>query len=305
MPSTERSATSGLLFGISAYLLWGILPLYFVALGAIGPFEIVSGRVLLTLIFCAGAVTVLRQWGRTAALLRDRGILLRLAAAGAVIYVNWQVFVIASTSGHVIDASLGYFINPVVTVLLAVVLLKERLTPVQWVAIGLTVVAFAIIAIGYGIFPWTGLVLALSFGFYGYLKSSVGERVPAISGLFVETLVLTPLAIAIISVLGITTGLTVGDADPVTILLFACSGAVTAVPLLCFAASARRIPLSVLGFLQYLAPTLMFLQGWLLLGEDVPPARWAGFGLVWLALTCLSFDTIRRAGRERRRKRLG
>lgn len=305
MAPAQRTAPSGLVFGVSAYLLWGVLPLYFVALGAIGPFEIVAGRVVLTLIFCAVAVTVLRQWGPTAALLRDRGVLLRLAAAAAVIYVNWQVFVVASTTGHIIDASLGYFINPVVTILLAVLFMHERLTPVQWAAVGLTVVAFAIIAIGYGIFPWTGLILALSFGCYGYLKSSVGDRVPALGGLFVESLVLTPFAIAILSLLGIVTGLSIADADPVTVILFAGSGAVTAVPLLCFAAAARRIPLSVLGFLQYLAPSLMFLQGWLLLGEAVPPARWAGFGLVWLALVCLSFDTVRRARRERRLRRLG
>lgn len=295
----ERTTASGLAFGLAAYLLWGSLPLYFVALSTLDPFEIVSGRVVLTLVVCALAATVLRQWRRILAVLRDRTVLLRLIAAGCVIYVNWQVFVIASTTGHVIDASLGYFINPVVTVLFAVLLLRERLTPVQWVAVGLTVVAFGIIAIGYGIFPWTGLLLALSFGFYGYLKSSVGSRVPALAGLFAETLVLTPIAVVVLGVLWGLSGLSIETADTATLIVFAFSGVVTALPLLCFAASARRLPLSVLGFLQYLSPTLIFLQGWLVLGEEIPPARWAGFGLVWVALVFLSIDTVRRARRRR------
>lgn len=288
-------AGRGLAYGFSAYLLWGVLPLYFVLLSVLDPFEIVAGRILLTLGFCAILLTALRQWPETVALLRDRRALLRLAAAGAVIYVNWQVFVIASTTGHVLDASLGYFINPVVTVLFAVLLLGERLSPVQWTAIGLTVVAFAIIAVGYGIFPWTGLLLALSFGFYSYLKSKVGGRTPALAGLFTETLVLSPVALAILGMLAATSGLSSLAADDGTRWLFLLSGAATAVPLLFFAEAARRLSLSAVGFMQYIGPTIMFFVGWLALGEEIPVARWIGFGVVWAALALLSFDTVRRA----------
>ncbi|MGO1538324.1 MAG: EamA family transporter RarD [Leucobacter sp.] len=298
-PDAAGKLRKGLGFGVSAYFLWGVLPLYFVLLTPLNPFEIVAWRILLTLIFCGLLLTVMRQWAQTAALLRDRKVLLKLTAAGAVIYVNWQVFVIASTSGHVVDASLGYFLNPVVTVLLAVLFARERLTVMQWIAIGTTAVAFVIIAIGYGTFPWIAMILALSFGLYGYFKSSVGGGVPALPGLFVESMVLTPLSLVILAVVGSTFGLSVLHADAFTIGMLGLVGAATAIPLIFFAAAARRIPLKVLGFLQYLAPSIMFFIGWLALDEHVPPARWLGFALVWTALVLLSIDSLRRA-RQRR-----
>ncbi|MBK0419739.1 EamA family transporter RarD [Leucobacter sp. CSA1] len=281
-------------YGLTAYLLWGVLPLYFVLLGAIDPFEVVAGRILLTLVFCGLLLTVLRQWGPVAAILRDRSALATLAAAGLVIYVNWQVFVIASFTGHVVDASLGYFINPVVTVLFGVALLGERLTAAQWGAVGVTVIAFVTIAIGYGTFPWIAVLLACSFGLYGYLKRKVGADVPALPGLFVETLVLSPLAVALLALIPVFTGAGFLGADGSTLALFSLAGIATAIPLLLFAAAARRLPLVALGFIQYVGPTVMLLIGWLVLGERIPPARWIGFGLVWAALVLLSADGLRR-----------
>ncbi|MEB4614273.1 EamA family transporter RarD, partial [Leucobacter sp. M11] len=282
----------GLIFALGSYLIWGLLPLYFALLVGLNAFEIVAWRILLTLVFCALLLTVTRGWAQVAAVFRDRAVLGRLALAGAVIYVNWQTYVIASVSGHILDASLGYFINPVVTILLAVIILGERLSPVQWVALAVTVLAFAVIAIGYGTFPWIALLLALSFGVYGFLKKGIGNRVGALPGLFVETVVLTPVALVILGVLAGTRGLDVASASPGLIAVLALSGAVTGLPLILFAAGARRLSLTALGFTQYLAPSLMFLVGWLVLGEQVPVARWVGFALVWGALIVLSVETL-------------
>ncbi|WP_025133746.1 EamA family transporter RarD [Leucobacter sp. PH1c] len=298
VPSRSESRR-GLLAALAAYTLWGILPLYFVLLAGINPFEIVAWRIVLTLVFCAILITAMRQWDEVARVLRDRRLLGRLALAGVVIYINWQTYVVASTSGHVLDASLGYFINPVVTILLAVLLLGERLGLVQWLALGATVVAFGIIAFGYGTFPWVALVLALSFGYYGFVKKDVGGRVSALPGLFVETLVLTPVALGILGVLGATRGLDAFTAEPAELALLACAGIATAIPLLLFAASARRISLTALGFTQYLAPSIMFALGWLVLGEHIPVARWIGFAVVWAALLVLSVETLRGARRSR------
>lgn len=297
--SPRGESQRGLLAALAAYTLWGFLPLYFVLLVGIDAFEIVAWRILLTLVFCAILITALRQWGEVGRVLRDRRLLGRLTLAGAVIYVNWQTYVLASTSGHVLDASLGYFINPVVTILLAVLLLGERLGRVQWIALGATVVAFVIIAVGYGTFPWVALVLALSFGYYGFVKKDVGGRVGALPGLFVETLVLTPIALVVLAVLGATRGLDALSAPPAEMWILSGAGIATAVPLLLFAASARRISLTALGFAQYLAPSIMFLVGWLVLGEHIPVARWIGFAVVWGALIVLSVETLRANRRKR------
>lgn len=290
-PSETRA---GLGYGVSAYLIWGILPLYFVLLTGIDPFEIVAWRVLLTLVFCALLLVVTRQWPATVRVLRDRRTVLGLALAGLTIYANWQTFIIASTSGHVVDASLGYFLNPVVTVLIAVTLLGERPSAMQWVAIAVTVVAFVVIAVGYGTFPWIAVVLALSFGFYGYIKRRVGSVVPALPGLFVETLLLSPVALVALGIIAVADGLSFTYASGGTLALLSVAGVATAVPLILFAASARRLSLTVIGFMQYIGPTLMLFVGWLWLGEDIPPARWLGFALVWGALVLLTVDSVRR-----------
>jgi len=187
---------SGILYAIAAYGLWGILPLYFLLLLPSGAFEVVAFRILMSLVFCALLLTVTRAWRRFGELLRDRRTVLFMALAAVAIYVNWQVYIFAALNGHVIEGSLGYFINPIVTVLLGVLVLREKVRPAQWAALGIAFAAILVIVVGYGSVPWIALVLAFSFGAYGLIKRVVGPRVDAVGGLTLETAWLAPVAIA-------------------------------------------------------------------------------------------------------------
>jgi len=289
-PAPDRVSGSGLAFAIGSYFLWGFLPVLFYLLRSASAVEVVSWRIVLALLFCAVLLTVMRGWGRLVALLRDRRAVLTLALAAVLIVVNWLVYVYASANGHVVEASLGYFTNPIVTVLLGVVLLRERLRPAQWVAVGVSAIAVLVIAIGYGSFPWIALTLAASFGLYGLVKKRVGPAADAVSGLTVETAVLTPVAAVALVVLGSTVGLSVAGAGPVHLLLILSLGFATATPLILFAAAARRIPLVYLGLVQYLTPIMQLVIGVLFLHEQMPPERWLGFGIVWVALVILTVD---------------
>ena len=291
---------SGLSYAIGAYALWGVLPIYFIALEPTGPFEIVAWRVLFSLVFCALLIAVTRAWRPFAILIRDRRVVLTMGLAGLLIFVNWQTYVYATLNGQVVEAALGYFINPIVTVLLGVIVLRERLNATQWVAMGISVVAVIVLAVGYGQLPWIALVLAFSFGFYGLIKKRVGSRVDAVSGLTLETAWLAPLAVVQLVFVGMTTGLTIGTAGAWHTVLLVSAGAVTAVPLLLFAAASRRLPLIYMGFIQYFAPFIQFLVGVFVLQEPMPPERWIGFGLVWLALIVLTFDLLRGVRASRR-----
>ncbi|WP_420488858.1 EamA family transporter RarD [Microbacterium cremeum] len=303
MPPTgiesARERSLGGVYAFSAYLLWGFLPLYFLLLAPTEPFELVAWRILLSLIFCALLLTVTRTWRRLAAIMRQRRLLWLTALAGVLIYINWQVFILGALSGHVIETSLGYFINPIVTVMLGVLVLHERLRRAQWVAIGIAVVAVVVIIVGYGAFPWIALTLAASFGVYGLVKNKVGPSVDAVSGLTLETLWLTPVAAVVLIVVGVTGGLTMGTSGWEHALLLSLAGVITAVPLLLFAAGARRAPLTLIGILQFVAPILQFLIGWLVLQEPMPLERWIGFGLVWVALTILTVDSVLHTRRAR------
>ncbi|MFF2369912.1 EamA family transporter RarD [Agromyces sp. NPDC058110] len=290
----------GLAYAIGSYVLWGFLPIYFIALAPSGPFEIVGWRVVLSLVFCVLLLTVTRSWRPFGTLLRDRRIVLTMGLAGALIYVNWQTYVYATVSGQVVEAALGYFINPIVTVFLGVLVLRERLNVTQWIAVGISIVAVVVLAVGYGQLPWIALVLAFSFGTYGLIKKRVGPKVDAVSGLTLETAWLTPIAVVILVVVGSTSGLTLGTSSAWHAVLLLCAGAVTAVPLLLFAAAARRLPLIYMGFIQYFAPFIQFIVGVVVLQEPMPPERWVGFGLVWLALVVLTFDLVRGARAARR-----
>lgn len=302
-PPTEHR-TSGLLFAISAHVLWGVLTLYFIALAPTTAWEIVAWRVIFSLVFCALLLTVTRAWRPFASLIRSPRILFTMGLAGALIYVNWQTYVLATVTGHVVEAALGYFINPIVTVLLGVLVQRERLRPGQWVAVGLSAVAVVVLAVGYGAFPWIALLLAFSFGFYGLIKKRVGPTVDAVSGLTLETMWLTPVAVVQLIVVGLTTGITLGAYGPWHTVALAGAGVVTAVPLLFFAAASRRLPLVYLGFVQYVTPLIQFLVGVFVLHEAMPPERWLGFGIVWLALIVLSVDMIAAARAGRRVARL-
>lgn len=296
---TAREERLGGIYAFAAYFLWGFMPLYFLLLAPIGPWEIVVWRILFSLLFCAILLTVTRTWGKLLAILRDRRLVFWTIIAGLLIYVNWQVFLIGILTGHVIEGSLGYFINPIVTVLLGVLVLGEKLRTAQWVAIGFAALAVIVIIVAYGSFPWIALTLAASFGTYGLVKKQIGPRVDAISGLTLESLWLTPIAIIQIIVVGATTGLVWGTQGAWHTALVPLAGVITAVPLLLFAAGARRAPLTVIGLLQFVAPILQFITGAWIMQEPMPLERWIGFGLVWLALIVLSADSLISARRTR------
>ncbi|MUN07585.1 EamA family transporter RarD [Agromyces luteolus] len=291
---------AGLAYAVSAYALWGFLPVYFIALAPSGPVEIVALRILLSLVFCAVLIAVTRTWRAFRALLRDRRVVLIMGLAGVLIFANWLTYVFAAVTGQVVEAALGYFINPIVTVFLGVIVLRERLNAVQWTAVGISIVAVVVLALGYGQMPWIALVLAFSFGFYGLIKKRVGHRVDAVSGLTLETAWLAPVAVVLLVVVASTGGLTIGTQSGWHTVLLLSAGAVTAIPLLLFAAASRRLPLIYMGFIQYFAPFIQFVVGVVVLGEPMPPERWAGFGLVWLALVVLTFDLVRGARAARR-----
>lgn len=289
----------GAWYGATAYLLWGAFPLYFRLLHRSGAVEILLHRISWSLVVCTLVVAVTRSWAGVRAALSDARSALMLGLAATVLAVNWGVYIYAVNTGHVIEASLGYYINPLVTVVLGVVVLRERLRRLQWAAVGVGTAAVAVLTAGYGRLPWIALVLAGSFGLYGLLKNRIGGSVGALASLTTETVLLAPFAITTVIFFEVT-GRGHFTADPPWQgLLLASSGIATVVPLLAFAAAARRVPLSTLGLLQYLTPTLQLLCGVLLLGEHMPPARWAGFGLVWVALVLLTADSLA-AARERR-----
>jgi chloramphenicol-sensitive protein RarD len=289
----------GLAFGLGAYALWGLFPLYFPLLEPAGGLEIVAHRVVWSLVFVALLLTVIRAWPRVRAAVTDRRALLILVGAAALISVNWLVFVYGVNSGQVVETSLGYFINPLVSVLLGVVVLSERLRPAQWVAVGIAAVAVTVLTVDYGRPPWIALVLAATFGLYGLLKKLV--RVDAAPGLLLETAIVVVPALVVLAVLHAQGEGTAGNSGTAHLLLLVGSGVATAVPLLLFAAATSRIPLSTVGLLQYLTPSMQLAIGVFVYDEPMPPLRLVGFAVVWLALAVFTVDTLRAARASRRR----
>ncbi|MFJ6653912.1 EamA family transporter RarD [Microbacterium sp. NPDC091313] len=291
-PVGSRERALGIAYSLGAYVLWGVLPLYFLLLAPSGGWEVVAWRIVLALVFCVLLLAVTRAWRRLVGILRQPRLLALTALAGVLIYVNWQTYVLATLSGHVVEASLGYFINPLVTILLGVLILRERLRPAQWGALALVVAAVAVIVIGYGAFPLIALTLAFSFGLYGLVKKRVGPAVDAVSGLTLESAWLAPVAIVQLAVVGATSGLTIFTAGAAHAVLLLLAGAITAVPLLMFASGARRVPLTLVGMLQFTTPIIQFAIGVWVLHEPMPPERWIGFALVWAALAILTADSV-------------
>jgi chloramphenicol-sensitive protein RarD len=287
----------GIVYGLAAYLLWGAFPLFFPLLEPAAPVEILAHRIVWSL---AAVVVVLAVTGSVrslVAVLRDRRRLKLLSAAAVLIAVNWGTFIYAVNSEHVIESSLGYFITPIVSVAFGVIVFRERLRGWQYAALGLGAVAVGLLAVDYGHLPWIALILALSFGTYGLLKKLAD--VGAAESLALETLVLLVPALVYLVVLEASGGGTFAHRGADHVLLLIAVGPITAVPLLFFAGAVTRVPLTVMGMLQYLAPVLQFLVGLVIVGEDMPPSRWIGFGLVWIALVVLSVDGLRASRRAR------
>lgn len=301
MPERYVSEVSrGTAMGIAAYLLWGLFPLYFDALKPTGPWEILAHRILWSLLLCVVVLAVLRDFRWLRDLRGQYRLLAGVTIAALLIATNWVVYIAAVTSGHTSDAALGYFLNPLVTVALGVVVLGEKLRPLQWAAVGVGVFAGVFLTVAGGRFPWTSLALAFSFGLYGLVKNKVGAHLSALHGFTLETAILAPLAaitLGLIAVWG--GGLDFGRHGAVHTTLLALAGVATAVPLLLFAAAARRIPLVTVGLIQFATPIMQLLCAVLFLGEHVSTARWIGFGIVWIALILLTLDSVRALRRAR------
>ena len=303
MAPADSDLRKGTAFGFSAYLLWGLFPLYFHALIPAGAWEILSHRILWTLALCLILLAATRNLGFLGRLLRDGRRLATMSVAALLIAANWVIYVVAVTSGHVTEAALGYFLNPLVTVMLGVLVLGERLRRLQWIAVAIGVVACGYLAIDYGRPPWISVSLALTFAAYGLMKNRIGGHLTALEGLSAETFVLAPFAVALLVWLGSSDEMTWTGHGVSHQALLVFSGVATAIPLLLFAAAASRIPLTTIGLLQFMTPIMQLLCGVLLLGESMSGARWIGFALVWVALVVLTLDSLGAARRSRRQRR--
>jgi chloramphenicol-sensitive protein RarD len=288
----------GFLLGAAAYAMWGLFPLYWPLLRPAGAVEILAHRIFWSVVVMVLLVVLLGRLRNLRGVLEDRRALAMLVLAAAVIAVNWGTFIWGVNNGHVVETSLGYFINPLVTVLMGVLILGERLRRLQWVALGIAAAAVVGLTVEYGRPPWVALALAFSFGTYGLAKKKA--NVCAVESLTVETLVLAPVAAGYILWLVAQETSTFGAEGAAHGVLIAATGLVTAVPLICFGAAATRISLTTIGLLQYLAPTIQFALGVLIFREAMPTMRWVGFALVWLALVIFTYEALNNRRRQLR-----
>ena len=288
--------TSGLLYGLGAYSCWGVFPGFFPLLAPAGPFEVLAHRILWTVVLMAVVIVAVRRIGDLAKI--TARVWLLLAVAAFLISVNWVVYIYAVNNGHVVDAALGYFITPLISVAIGVVLFREKLTRAQLAALVIAVVAVAVLAVQLGSPPWIALGIAVSFGFYGAVKKLVPTD-PRVS-VGVEAGLAAPFALVYIVVIEATGAGEFFSNGPWHIVLTILTGLVTAIPLLCFAAAAQRLPLVTLGLLMYLNPVMQTSWGLLIGHEPMPPARWLGFALIWVALVVFSVDAVLRARKSER-----
>jgi len=280
----------GVLFALAAYILWGFFPLYFKAIQQVSALQILAHRIAWGFVFTLAVVLVLRQWKEFRASVFNRRTFLIYAGASVVLGINWFTYVWAVITNHVVESSLGYFINPIVSVLLGVIFLRERLRTFQWVAIAMVTAGVVYLTITFGQLPWISLVLAVTFGFYGLLKKIA--PLGALHGITLETAVLTIPSLAYLFIVNANGTGTFGHSTPLLDFLLVLSGPVTAIPLLLFATGARRIPLTTIGLLQYIAPTLQFLLGVLVFHEPFDQSRLIGFMIIWLALVLFSVENL-------------
>lgn len=284
------SMRRGVWYAATAYLLWGLFPIYIKWLQAVPPVEILAHRMVWSLVFVAAVLALQQRWAWLASLAARPAIVLRFVASATLVSINWGVYIWAINTDRVVDASLGYFINPLVNVLIGWLLLRERLRGVQWAAVAIAGLGVVWLTWQAGTLPWIGLTLALSFGAYGLLRKTA--PLGAAEGLALETALLFPLAFAYLTWLA-TQQQNVFLAAPVaTRWLLAAAGPVTAVPLLLFAAGARRIPFSLLGLLQYIGPTIQLLLGVWLYHEPFEPAKAAGYAMIWAALALYTAESL-------------
>lgn len=276
----------GLLYALAAFGIWGLFPLYLRELASVPPLEVVVHRSVWSLLLLLVVLTVMRRWAWLPQLLRQPRKGLLFVASALLLSANWLVYVWAIVNGHVLDASLGYFINPLVSVLLGVLVLRERLQPAQWLAVALAAAGVLWLTVDAGRLPWVALLLAVSFGLYGLLRKTA--PLGALEGLTLETLVLAPLVLPLLVWFTLQPGGAMARGDGSLNVLLLLSGPLTALPLLLFAAAARRLPLATVGLMQYLSPTVQFLLGITVFHEPMQPKRLVGFVFIWAALAVYS-----------------
>ena len=291
-PAVDRTARTGLAFGIAAYGLWGVLPIYFKALAAVAAIDIVAHRILWSLPFLALLLTIAGTWGDAREGLRNRRTLGLLTVTAVLIAVNWLLYVYAVTSGHILAGSLGYYLNPLMNVLMGRIILKERLTRLQWVAVAVAAAGISPLAFAAGGQLWISLSLCVSFATYGLLRKIA--PVDAVPGLAIETALLFPLAVAWLA-WGIAAGSPSFGATGRELVLLALAGIVSTTPLLLFTGAAKRLRYSTLGMLQFIAPTLQFLLAVLVYGEAFTRAHAIAFGAIWVALALYVYALARHA----------
>jgi chloramphenicol-sensitive protein RarD len=280
----------GLLFGVSAYSLWGLFPIYWPLLKPANPVEIVSHRAVWTLVFCFIILWITKTLKSTLSLLKRPKLVAGLFLGSILISFNWIIYVYAVTSGHVVEASLGYYINPIVVIAAGILILKEKMRPLQWVSVGVATLGVAVLTMDYGRLPWIALGLAFSWGGYGLVKKQLG--LGALEGLSIETLISSGAYLAYLIWLGNQGAGQFGVSWKIT-LLFIGGGAVTAIPLLLFNGATNRLPLTLMGLLQFITPTIIFSIGVWYFHEDMPAARWIGFVIIWFALVALALDLVK------------
>jgi len=293
----------GLFVGVSAYLIWGSFPLIISMLSFASPFEIVVWRIVFGFLVAAALITATKSWAELLSVIRQPKLMVWVLASSVFIMANWQIYVIAIAEHHVVESALGYFINPLVTILLAVVFLRERLRKLQWAAVAMGAIAVTVLTLDYGRLPWIALILAGSFGIYGLAKSKLGGKVSAVNSYALESGILLPVAAIQGSIIGsISPGLQFGANGfwgAAGLIFF---GVMTAVPLILFGSAAKYLPLSTVGLLQYMTPTIQFILALVVFREDMPPARWVGFVIVWIGLAFLTTDMLRQAQKSVRSK---
>ena len=290
MSKFKSEYSLGLFFGVAAYVFWGLFPLYWPLLKPANPLEIVSHRAVWTLVFCIIVLTVLRQLKSTFAVIKNPKKIVGLFATTILISINWLTYIWATNNGHVVEAALGYYINPLIIIAFGVLLLRERMRPLQWVAVGIAAIGVTILTLDYGRLPWVAISLALSWGTYGLIKKKLD--LGALEGLTIETLIsLLPYGFYLFYIGNQGTG-QFGHGIVLTILLIS-AGAMTAIPLLLFNGSTTRLPYSTIGLLQYITPTIQFSIGVWINHEEMPTARWIGFIVIWMALVALGTDLVR------------
>jgi chloramphenicol-sensitive protein RarD len=287
----------GFLYGFGAYFLWGVFPLYWTLMEPAGAFELLGHRIVWSAVFMVGLVLAAHRRSQLRAVVASRRTLALLVGAAVVITVNWGMFIWGVNNGHVVETSLGYFINPLVTVVAGVLVFGERLRPLQWAAVALAGIAVAALTVSYGRPPWVALTLAFSFASYGVLRKQAS--VGAVEGLTVETLVIGPVALAFLVGLQTTGDSTAFVDAPVHFLLLMSTGVITALPLLLFGAAATRVPLTTLGLLQYVAPTMHLALGVWFFGEPMPLDRLLGFAVIWTGLALFTVDAVRHQRAQR------